>query len=457
MKKITRYTALILLMVMSLPNVFAQTVHSAYFLETMPNRHEMNPALTPDFGYTAVPVAGALKIGVTSNLGLADILYPRGNELVTGLHQSVSAEQFLGNLNKMNSIEAEIKTNIVSVGFHAFGGLNTIGINARSMTGIYLPYELFKFAKVGQENGATTEYNIENLAVTSDNYAELALGHSHKIGSKLTIGAKVKFLFGIASAEANVDRLNLMMSADKWIVKSRGHMFTSSLLKVTYDKDGMIDNVDTGDFSADNFGVGFDVGAKYDILPNLKVSAAVVDMGFVSWKGHRSNLIGEEFVFDGFHNLGAEKDPATDRSAWDDELDQLEEDAKGLIRFEEGKEASRVKTLASTLNLGVEYGILNNKITFGLLSSTRFGMPKVWAEGMLSVNFKPVSWFSASVNGSASNTGCAFGALINFAPKGFNFFIGSDYIPYSYSKEGIPLHNAAVNAVMGINITFNHK
>ena len=457
MKNLTKYTVLILLMVMSVPNLFAQTLRSGYFIETLPTRHEMNPALTPNFGYTALPMAGALKIGVNSNLGLADILYPRGNELVTGLHQSVSAAEFLGNLNKMNSLEADIKTSLVSIGFHGLGGLNTLAISARSITGIYLPYDLFKFAKVGQENGAATEYNIDNMAVSTDNYAELSLGHSHKIGSKLTIGAKVKFLFGIASAEASIDRLHLMMSADKWAVKGRGHLFTSSLLNVTYDNEGMIDTFETGNFGADNFGVGFDVGANFDILPNLKVSAAVVDMGFVSWKGHRSNLIGEEFVFDGFHNLGAEKEPGMQQSAWDDELDQIQEDLKSLVRFEEGAEESRIKTLASTLNIGVEYGVLNNKITFGLLSSTRFGMPEVWAEGMLSVNFKPVSWFSASVNGSASNTGCAFGALINFAPKGFNFFIGSDYIPYSYSKEGIPLHNAAVNAVMGINITFNHK
>ena len=440
-----------------LPDVFAQTLRSGYFIETLPNRHEMNPALTPDFGYVALPVAGALKVGVNSNLGLADILYPRGNELVTGLHQSVSAEQFLGNLNKMNAVEADVKTSIVSVGFHAFGGLNTIGISARSLTGIYLPYDLFKFAKVGQDNGAAMEYDIRDLAVSSDNYAELSLGHSHRIGSKLRIGAKVKFMFGIASAEARVDRLHLMMSADKWTVKSRGHMFTSNLLKITYDSEGIIDKVDTNDFSADNFGVGFDVGAGFDILPNLKVSAAVVDMGFVSWKGIRSSLIGKDFVFDGFHNLGAEKDPATDRSAWDDELDQIEDDLKGLIRFDEGREESRIKTLASTLNVGVEYGVLSNKITFGLLSSTRLGLPEVWAEGMLSVNFKPVSWFSASVNGSASSTGCSFGALVNFAPKGFNFFVGSDYIPYSYSKEGIPLHNANINAVIGINFTFNHK
>lgn len=457
MNKITRYTVLILLMIVSLPNIFAQTVHSGYFIETLPSRHEMNPALTPDFGFVALPVAGALKIGVNSNLGLADILYPRGNELVTGLHQSVPASEFLGNLDKMNSVETDIKTNIISIGFHAMGGLNTIGISARSMTGIYLPYELFKFAKVGQQNDGATEYNIENIALSSDNYAELSLGHSHKIGGKLTIGAKVKFLFGVASAEAGIDRLHLLMSADKWTVRGQGHLFTSSLLKVTYDNEGMIDTVDTGEFAADNFGVGFDVGASFDILPNLKVSAAVVDMGFVRWKGCRSSLVGDEFVFDGFHNLGAENAPGTHQSAWDDELDQIQDDLKNLVRFEEGTEDFRIKTLASTLNIGVEYGVLNNKITFGLLSSTRFGMPEVWAEGMLSVNFKPASWFSASVNGSATTTGCSFGAMLNFAPKGFNFFIGSDYIPSSYSKEGFPLHNVAVNAVMGINITFNHK
>jgi hypothetical protein len=144
-------------------------------------------------------------------------------------------------------------------------------------------------------------------------------------------------------------------------------------------------------------------------------------------------------------------------SSIDSEIDQIEEDLKGLTRFSQEQQVSKSQTLTTTLNVGAEYGILNNKISFGLLSSTRFGMPIVWSEVMAAANFRPTSWFNATINGNFSNIRQSMGVMLNFCPKGFNFFIGSDYIPFKYSKEGIPLYNAKFNLLFGMSFTFNHK
>ena len=99
----------------------------------------------------------------------------------------------------------------------------------------------------------------------------------------------------------------------------------------------------------------------------------------------------------------------------------------------------------------LEYGILNNKISFGLLASIRLGAPRVWAEAMVTANFRPASWFNAAINGSFSNVSQSMGFTLNFHPRAVNFFIGTDYIIAKYSKQVIPVNAAKFNLAMGLS------
>ena len=40
--------------------------------------------------------------------------------------------------------------------------------------------------------------------------------------------------------------------------------------------------------------------------------------------------------------------------------------------------------------------------------------------------------------------------------KGFNFYIGSDYIPTKYAKQGVPVSSAKINVVMGMAFKFGY-
>lgn len=47
--------------------------------------------------------------------------------------------------------------------------------------------------------GSETHYDIGDLGIQSNNYIELAFGHSRKINDKLNVGGKLKFLLGAAN------------------------------------------------------------------------------------------------------------------------------------------------------------------------------------------------------------------------------------------------------------------
>jgi len=100
----------------------AQTLNSSYFMEKMTKRNQLNPALKTPNGYVSFPALGNFYLGVNSNLGLGTFLYPRGNELVTFLHPSVPADDFLGKLTPNNTVELDLGLDIISFGFWAWGG-----------------------------------------------------------------------------------------------------------------------------------------------------------------------------------------------------------------------------------------------------------------------------------------------------------------------------------------------
>ncbi|MCP9613098.1 DUF5723 family protein [Coprobacter tertius] len=436
-------------------SIGAQNLHSSYFLERMPYRHRLNPALINDYGYFSFPILGNIAVGLNSNIGISTFLYPsltKPNELNTFLHPDVDFNKFEKKLKNMNQIEPNFEITILSFGFFAFNGFNTFDLSVRSTNQIFLPKDFFTFLKLGQ-TGDATEYNISDMSIKSNTFAQLALGHAHEINDKLTIGAKLKFLVGGANIDAKIDKMNILLSDNKWYIRSYGQADVSmagASLKV--NNKGEIDGFDLDTPGIGGFGGAVDLGATYKLLDNLTLSMALTDIGFIRWNNNlRGVTPDKEFIFEGFEHIGAEDGPNGD-NAFDDETDKFTDDLEALAKFNKADApAARNTMLYTTMNIGAEYGILNNKISFGLLSSTRFSTPKVWTELMGTVNFRPARWFMAAVNGSVSNMGCAWGAVINLCPRGFNLFIGTDYMITRVNSWFIPVDRANFNINFGIN------
>lgn len=427
--------------------VSAETLHSSYFLERMPYRYRLNPALINDYGYLSFPMLGDVALGVNSNMSVSKFLFPQGDGLVTGFHPSISSKEFLGGLQKKNNLNVDLDFTILSFGFFAFNGYNTFDLSLKSQSGFYLPKDIFTFLKTGQGATGAATYDFGNLAFQSNNYAELALGHAHRLNDKLAIGARLKILLGAANIDARIDKMNLTLSDERWSIRSHGYANMSVAgLSLKHKDSGEISGIDYDTPGLAGFGTAFDLGATYQLLDNLTLSMAVTDLGFIHWN---KNVKGETpdgaFDFEGFKHIGASDD------AFDDELDKIGDDLSALMKFQEVSAPSRSTMLRTTLNIGAEYGVLNNKISFGLLWSTRFSSIKTRTELMATTNFRPARWFMATLNGSVSNTGCSWGALINICPKGFNLFVGTDYTVTRFTPQFLPVKQPNLGVNFGIN------
>lgn len=461
MKHAIKHIASIALAVVLSAGVSAQTtLNSSYFMEKMTKRNQLNPALKTPNNYVSMPSLGNFYLGINSNLGLGTFLYPRDNKLVTFLHESVPADEFLNKLTPNNTIELDLGIDLISFGFWAWGGQNTFNLALKSNTGAYLPREIFEFLKTGQEATGVTRYDMSNITATTSNYLELALGHARDITDKLSAGAKIKVLIGAAHAEARIDRMDITMSQDEWMIKQAGHLQATSLLELTTDPEtGEVTDYKVGNnFGLAGFGLGFDLGATYKLIDNLTLSAALTDIGFMRWNNltRAETDPNKEFRFSGFDNIGAQDDENGD-NPFEQKADQLGEDLKALTKFYKTDTQSVSNSLRTTLRVGAEYAVLDNAISFGLLSTTRFVGYRTYAEGMAAINFRPLSALHLTVNGSVSNMGSSVGAILNICAPGFNFFVGTDYFATQYSKQFIPINHARANLSFGFNITFGEK
>lgn len=450
---------------------FAQSLRSAYFLEATPYRHQLNPAFMGVRNYVAIPVLGNLNIGVQSNIGLSDFIYdyndPNGKyDYTTFMNSSVSRDEFLGKIHKKNRVDMNLSMPVISFGFHKFNGFNTMEINLRSNTSVNMPYALFDFMKSGLHRAEGSHYQIKDFGIRTNNYVEMALGHSRKITEKLTVGAKVKFLFGMANIEAKFDRMDIYLSQNKWEISANGSLnasFRGGSFK-TKDPDAQgrveVDGLDFDSPGLGGFGLGVDLGATYDLLEGLQLSAAVLDLGFISWSNTlKGQNEGKPFLFEGFRDVAIDSDEDDDPDDLDNQFDDLLDDLEAMVKFyDQGKGGSRTTALAAVLNVGAQYTFpFYKRLTFGLLSSTHINGKYTWSEGRLSANIAPTGWFEASVNYGISNFGSSLGWMFHMHGNGFSFFLGTDHMLTKVNPQFIPINNLNMDVSMGMNITFGKK
>ena len=384
---------------------------------------------------------------------------------------NVSASEFLGKLHNNNHINADVSETILSTGFRAFKGFNTVTIGVRSSVGVNLPKDLFTFMKLGQ-TGPDTRYDFSDVQVNANAVAEIALGHSHKINKKLEVGAKVKFLLGLANVAARIDRMDIEMNQDHWSIDAIGsiEMAAGSGLYVPTKGEtdptcvpaerDLIDweNIDYDSFGLAGSGFGVDLGATYQLLPDLQLSASLNDLGFIHWNNAVKGETGAKpWSFDGFHDIYLGNDDNYQgnnkiEDQWDNIVDGLDE----LVNFHRVSDKSGyTKALHATLHIGAEYKMpFYKKLTGGFLFTSYFGGCMSFQEGRFFANVKPARWFDATINYGASTFGSSLGWMLNFHPRGFNFFIGSDHQFFKLTPQMVPVNNATASLNMGFNVTW---
>ncbi|MGN0189713.1 MAG: DUF5723 family protein [Candidatus Cryptobacteroides sp.] len=453
---------------------FAQTtMNTAYFLDGYDFRHRLNPATPSARSYFALPAVGNTSVGVASNMGIKNFLYPTADGgLTTFMNSQVDADSFISKLNKNNIISQDLNTTVFSVG--AWGkknGFTTVELNLRETASVNLPRDLFSFMK---NVGGAQSYNISNLGVKAKAYMELSLGQSQRISDKLVVGAKVKALLGVASADLTMKNLNLEMSEDKWRVEADGTLQASvgDFINIpTYGETGTVpdgksaDQIDFGSIGFNSgfkpssvlggFGVAFDLGFSYEIFKGLTVSAAVLDLGFIHWKSSvLASTNNNSWEFNGFDNVSLDENSPNSISNQFNKITEGLEDLTVLYKQESG---AYNEMLSATINAAVEYKMpFWDGMSVGGLFTARIQGSHSQCEGRVSVNIAAGNCLGFSASYGLSNFGSSFGAYLNLHCRAIDFFVGTDSLVTNFAPcDSFLVPYKKLNLAMNFGLAFN--
>lgn len=425
--------------------VHAQYLRTSYFMEGTSSRLELNPGLQPMRGYFNIPVLGSFNVGTSSNvLGINDIV-----DVLDSGEDIFLNDDLYSRLKSDNRLNVNLKTDVLSFGWYAGKGFWNVNVGLRADVGASIPQSMFEYLR-RVNNTEDINGSFSNMNFNLNAYAEIGLGYSRQITEKLSVGGRVKVLLGIARAEMAVDNFDIYVDdaltngdyTELNPYQTYGSATVNARVSTTMKGGGLSFDETTGqidgfDIDGSNFGIagagfGIDLGASYKVWDNLTVSAAVLDLGFIKWKESETTVAAP--ANGSFEVTGSNYQDFLDG-------DFLSMDRFNFVQDKEAAEDTKT-TLASTILLAGEYGLLDNKLSVGAIYTARFAEPKTLNELTFSATYRPKNWFNIAASYSPIQAG---GKSFGLALKLGALFLGTDYMYFGNSSK-------AVNAFIGLSI-----
>jgi hypothetical protein len=415
----------------------AQDSQTLYFMNRIPQSSFMNPALQPKCNFfLGLPVVSSLQIGVGNNrLALTDVVmkHPTNDSLITFLHPDAEFDKsdFLAKLDDNNFFYQDFSTDLLSFGFRTGTWYFTFNVSEKFNMSINYPKDLMTLALEGNQNFINSNSDLSYLGVNSTFYREYGLGISKQINPNLSVGGRIKVLFGHANVSSNFDenKLNMYSSTDSIYLDANATVYTSSPLVATSNDAGNIngfelptymENAETDSLidwalTHENMGFGIDLGIYYKPLEKLSLSLSVIDFGYINWEAKnvtKLDLVGN-YAFKG---IDASDEIGADDSDTDP-FDNMQDSLENSFTVSNTSKSYR-STLGTKIYVGASFNV-SKKFDLSFLSRSYFFNNDLNQAFTFSANARPINGLSASIsysimNGSYNNIG--FGLVLGGAP-----------------------------------------
>jgi hypothetical protein len=462
--KMKKISVLILLSLTAVSmNAQVRQPHSLYFMNTIPQVSQMNPALQPRANvYVALPVN--VNADLRLDLALKDVFQKQGNQWYTPVEQKYDYDKLYRSIGKKSTMfNAGLDLDIIGFGFRTGSGYFSFGLSEHVSVTTSLPSDLFKITEKGFPDGTSLDFSP--LRTQALAYMQMRIGYSTRVTDRLTVGVNVKPLFGQAAVATKIDKFKLQTGKKQWDLDAKGNIYSSlPIEEVVLDEDDKIDEIKfrdsddykTNDYSFNNPGIAFDLGAVYQFDERLSASASLNNLGFISWKNDLNSV-----AFNGKYTFNGVKFDASSDDDFGDLFSNLGDSILDAMQYKVRHD--RFKTaLPPVLHLGAQYR-LTNAISAGFLSRSVF-----WQKGMrqsfnLSLNLQPYSFVAFNLGATWQVKSAVYlGAGFTIFAGPLQIYLLSDYVPVYYStvriddgdKFPFPERQKTFTVRTGLNLVF---
>lgn len=448
MKIFSRLSLVVVGILLLTGSAFGQYTTTSYFMNGSTQSNMLNPSFAPERGYVQLPVIGGTSVSFGSNsLSMERLFYanPNGEGLVSFLDVDIDKSFLLSAVNNNNNINTDVVTTLLGFGFYSGDVFWTFGSNLRVSSDMNIPSGAFDLVALNQDSGV---YTLDHFGINATAYIENYVGATFKIGSKVTVGAKVKLLLGLADMTAYYDDAEVVINGSEWRVTTDGYVnATAAGIAIKDNSLGLsFDNLTYDpEFQISGFGLGVDLGASYDPIDDLTISLSLLDLGFINWSAAHtlSGVSSGSYSYTGAI--------FSDEGNYTGDVSDIDD----ILSIDQVEAESRTASLRSTLNVGAEYRFAEDRMAAALLYTvkSRYGFTK--HETTAAISIRPTSWFTA--NASYAFVAGQMGAAINLHPSWINLFVGADYIPFTVTPQYLPLESSNINFYAGIAIPLSKR
>ncbi|OFX76497.1 MAG: hypothetical protein A2X12_02945 [Bacteroidetes bacterium GWE2_29_8] len=416
---------------------FAQNNLSMYYMEKIPQSRYSNPGMiSPYRYYFSFPMLSSINVSFSNSFKMTDVIKHRSIDDSLYIDKS-----FIDKLKDNNFASVEYKHELISFGFKIKS--NYFSFNVNENVGLRFNYakDLFNLILNGNTPSINNEFNLDGMGLNFIHYREYGLGYAREINDKLSVGAKLKYLYGGMNIYTEQSDISFTTDEEAYYLNMQAKYKINTSIPEEFDfADYMFKNK--------NKGFAFDIGANYKINDKFSVSGSLIDFGSIKWKSNVYNYesTGENVQFSGldFNDLFS-KDPTADN--FGELLDSLQNSF-----IAEETENSYRSPLPKKIFIGTAYA-LTEKINLGFLYRNEIVNKKSNSAIAFSYNQELGKVFSFTGSYSIFNrtyTNIGLGFALNLG--GFQFYAMTDNV------FGIDILNSRnANVIFGFNFAFHKK
>lgn len=290
-----------ILSIFSTEKTFSQS-NILFGMPNIPQTINSNPAKQPNCSfYLGFPALSNLYSNVNNSALTINTIFEPNLNAPDSFFLDLNAIETA--MEPMNYINLEQNISIIDFGFSIFNGyFFSFSISNKTFENFGFSKSLFDVQNGNyNENGYPISFSFyQNFT----NYNEFSAGLSKTLLNNLTIGAKLKLLSGnynLSSSKLNID-WQTETSPDslyEWTFNTDVEVNSSSIYGLGLDLGFVSDfsnsvPIDSLRISrlilSPNTGFAIDLGIEYLLFEKLKLSASLIDLGYITWQTNSKSL-----------------------------------------------------------------------------------------------------------------------------------------------------------------------
>ena len=442
----------IIILVLLCPAAYGQGEFSLYNLNrTVPQAHQLNPAFFSDAKVSVgLPGFSSTRIGVDlDQISFRNLFSETGEGSL-----SLDLDKISGELNKNNNFSINSDVQLFIFGLNFKNNFISLAINERVNSWMVYSKDIADLAIYGNGDPRIfgRDISLDRLYAKQNVYHEVALGFARNINDKLSLGARIKLLYGVLNAETDnlsgfirTDTDSIHISNSSFSLRHSGYGLFDS------EEDFMSMALNTLPFKNENTGFGVDLGAQYQITDRMNVSASLIDLGYINWKKDTQNIGFDDvsYSFKGFDLL----DLIDNSGATEDVLQQQLDSLESMYTPIETEGIAYKSSLVTNFYTAFDYRV-GEKHHFGAQVFGRVANGHVTPEFGAYYNVQLGRILNAVVNASYRNgkiSSVGAGMSVNLGPV--QLYGTTESVTSWINPESASL----VDARVGINLTFGRK